>query len=509
MNAISFIVALTAAILSVVVVAKDISYQLTAEEQLFAWVRSFGGRIDGITLMSPSDGPRGLFTTKDFGNESIIMVIPPEVMIHRGSALNREQNPAFADFFEKLNAHSPFPGDDCTLVSLFLMFEKFYNYHNTSISPYLNNLPSWTGNKEYFSFIPRFWNEDLRALFQTMESGKQQWNERSHNYNMAEIYVRSVLYPFMSDTFIIPNEDYLHEQFVWASTIVHTRAWGDLSDKRMENSRLPYKGPVGTCTVVPLADMLNHQSDAAALTGIVDVDPDTNETVTIGHGLQALQHLKAGDQIYDNYSPAGQSTLCNINLLLTFGFIDPDPEYDCFTFHMDVNFTGDNFGAEKLDLLRSFEIFPSKTGKYDFTFRGSTTKSAGKYFPDNFLTFQRVMSLSSLNDYNAGKQAAASNFEHNHRIVWSIENEYLASKRVKAILQRLSSSYTTSIEQDVVLETDLNKILALSDAEIQATRFGRETSRRQKVIVEARRREHMTLVAANTVLTERWAALLN
>ena len=81
MNVISFIVALAASIFSVVVVATDISYQLTAEEQLFAWVRSFGGRIDGITLMSPSDGPRGLFTTKDFVNQSIIMVIPPEVMI--------------------------------------------------------------------------------------------------------------------------------------------------------------------------------------------------------------------------------------------------------------------------------------------------------------------------------------------------------------------------------------------------------------------------------------------
>ena len=59
------------------------------------------------------------------------------------------------------------------------------------------------------------------------------------------------------------------------------------------------------------------------------------------------------------------------------------------------------------------------------------------------------------------------------------------------------------------LEAELQAALGLTDAELQATGYARETLRRQKVIVEARRREHMTLVAAETVLRERWGSLMN
>lgn len=83
---------------------------------LNAWVRSHGGAIDGLTLMTPSDGPRGLFTTKEFKNSSIMLIIPHEIMIHPGSILNPERNPAFTEFFTEMNATSGFPGDDCTLV---------------------------------------------------------------------------------------------------------------------------------------------------------------------------------------------------------------------------------------------------------------------------------------------------------------------------------------------------------------------------------------------------------
>ena len=495
-------------ILSLLAASQKINLQLTAEEQLFAWVRSFGGKIDGITLMNPGDGPRGLFTTKEFVNESIIMVIPPEVMIHKGFVLSPEINPAFSTFYQGLTASTPFPGDDCTLVALYLMFENFYNRHQTPISPYLVNLPSWTKNSEYFSFIPRFWNNGLRALFQTMQSGKNAWDERMTNHANAETFVRTILYPYMSDKYIIPSADYLHEQFVWAGTIVHTRAWGDLSD-HVPGSTRPYKGPEGTCTVVPLADMLNHRSDAAALTGIVDFDPNFNESVGVGHGLQALQHLKAGDQIYDNYSPAGMTTLCNINLMLTFGFIDPDPEYDCFTFHIELQLENEKFAKEQKELLRLFEIIPSKTGKYDFTFRGSTTESSTKYYPDKFMVLQRVLALRSLEEYNEAKRAIAQGLPNRNRIAWSIQNEYLASRRMKQTLLDLGLQYETNIEEDVSLEAELQAALGLTDAELQATGYARETLRRQKVIVEARRREHMTLVAAETVLRERWGSLMN
>ena len=70
------------------------------------------------------------------------------------------------------------------------------------------------------------------------------------------------------------------------------------------------------CTVVPLADMLNHHTDAMALGGVQDtVD---GESYLVGHGIKAIKDYDAGE-IFDNYSPLEDTELCTINILITFG----------------------------------------------------------------------------------------------------------------------------------------------------------------------------------------------
>ena len=87
----------------------------------------------------------------------------------------------------------------------------------------------------------------------------------------------------------------------------------------MQDDVVPPTTPlVGNCTVVPLADMLNHRTEAMALSGVRDsID---GKSYFIGHGLQAIKDMDAGEEIFDNYSPLSDTHLCTINILITFGF---------------------------------------------------------------------------------------------------------------------------------------------------------------------------------------------
>ena len=36
------------------------------------------------------------------------------------------------------------------------------------------------------------------------------------------------------------------------------------------------------------------------------------------------------EEIFDNYSPLEDTELCTINILITFGFLEPLQGYDCY-----------------------------------------------------------------------------------------------------------------------------------------------------------------------------------
>ena len=87
--------------------------------------------MDGIAIFSPKNKP-GLYTTKQFKNDTLMLSIPNEVMIHRDFVLSEKKNPAFAAFFQGHVEYAPFPGDDCTKCFGHIMFEMFYNRRETN-----------------------------------------------------------------------------------------------------------------------------------------------------------------------------------------------------------------------------------------------------------------------------------------------------------------------------------------------------------------------------------------
>ena len=113
--------------------------------------------------------------------------------------------------------------------------------------------------------------------------------------------------------------------------------------------------------------MLNHRTEAMALSGVRDsID---GKSYFIGHGLQAIKDMDAGEEIFDNYSPLSETHLCTINILITFGFLEPERGYDCYEFTVNATFDGESkFVAEKIALFNAFGI----PRTLSVTLRGST-----------------------------------------------------------------------------------------------------------------------------------------
>jgi len=293
-------------------------------------------------------------------------------------------------------------------------------------------------------------------------------------------------------------------------SIVQSRAWGGLGIKGKEleeayNGDLvpPTTNITGTCTVVPLADMLNHRTEAMALSGVRDsVD---GKSYFIGHGLQAIKDMDAGEEVYDNYSPLPETDLCSINYLMTFGFIDPDPGYDCYEFTLNTTFNGDaKMNEYKLALFKAFGIPTRLTVRL----RGSTINRMREHFPEKYLVFLRISSVSSYEEFKVG-MSVANGIKAGADTVdtaWTVGNEHKALRNMKAHAAQIDTNeFATSVEQD-------SEILQLIDDKLKDTSLSnknREALRQQKLIVELRRREHLILHTLIEFADEKWMSLLN
>ena len=260
--------------------------QVTKDGKLVEWVKSNGGTVKGLTVKTLPSGYRGVFAENDIEKGEIPIVIPKELMIHREFALDPKTNPAFSAFFSKLKASIPLQTTDCVLLMIYLMHEKFYNENQTSISVYIKSLP----NLSVLSAIPMNWEADLKEMFKSLQSGKHHWDSYVKSKQELRVFARDILYPFMKENgYSVQSVDEFEQQFAWASMIVGTRAWGgDLHDDYSDI----------TCTLIPLQDMVNHDSQTA--NPIAKVFENDEQ---IGAGMQMPQPYKAGDEIFLNYKP--------------------------------------------------------------------------------------------------------------------------------------------------------------------------------------------------------------
>ena len=293
-------------------------------------------------------------------------------------------------------------------------------------------------------------------------------------------------------------------------SIVQSRAWGGLgiNEKALEdvndgNLVPPTTEITGTCTVVPLADMLNHRTGAMALTGVRDkID---GKYFFIGHGLQAIKDMDAGEEVYDNYSPLPETDLCSINILMTFGFVDPDPGYDCYEFTLNNTLTSDpKMNEYKLALFKAFGIPTRLTVRL----RGSTINRMRENFPENYSVFLRISSVNTYEEFKVGMSVAngVKAGTDTANTAWTLDNERKALRNMKAHATQIDTNeFATTVEQD-------SEILQLIDdklKDISLSNKNREALRQQKLIVELRRREHLMVHTLIEVADEKWMSLLN
>ncbi len=141
------------------------------------------------------------------------------IPLFRSFAQNVTRNPEFNVFFEPFRP--TFPGDDCFLISMYLMHEKFYARTSSAIAAYLRSLSEL--DTAYFQHLPYYWSKSsqgadswfticwmtlrwlfskifvllVQAILSTLPSGKTAFQQRMDTMTNAEKYVRGELFPLL------------------------------------------------------------------------------------------------------------------------------------------------------------------------------------------------------------------------------------------------------------------------------------------------------------------------
>jgi hypothetical protein len=222
--------------------------------------------------------------------------------------------------------------------------------------------------------------------------------------------------------------------------------------------------------------------------------------------LQAIKDMDAGEEIFDNYSPLSETHLCTINILITFGFLEPERGYDCYEFTVNATFDGESkFVAEKIALFNAFGI----PRTLSVTLRGSTLDSMRERFPEDYLIFMRIMSISNINQYKTGMIVAngIKAGTHSRKTVWSLDNEHNTLRSIKKQASNIQlHNFETTVEEDLQILQLLDS--KLNDSSITSYKT-LESYRQQKLIVGLRRREHEVVSTLIDFADEKWMNLLN
>ena len=72
------------------------------------------------------------------------------------------------------------------------MFEMFYNRRNTIIGPYLDLLPKFDTNFQYFNYLPSFWSTEIKNLFNTLPSSRFEFYKREQQLVAIERYIGEI-----------------------------------------------------------------------------------------------------------------------------------------------------------------------------------------------------------------------------------------------------------------------------------------------------------------------------
>eukprot|EP00943_MAST-04B_sp_MAST-4B-sp1_P001776 g1776.t1 len=344
----------------------------TQERKFVSWLMKNGGKINNVQIGRNKFGHRGLYSKVGHKKGELLSITTANLIL----------NNVYIKDFVPFNKYSYLVEEKiggCGHLAFFLMFESTLNKFST-IQPYLNVLPKTVD-------LPGDWNHPLVVeAFSQLPSGFRTYKKEINERNQLLVYLKSFVFPKLISDFNT-TEGELLESYLWARQITKSRAWGTLKIDANINSSDP-----GTCTLVPFADLYNHNFKQRPLSLIMLSNTFTSIGVTVGWGTTAAMEYKAGEEIFINYSTQDSFT-CSFKAFLAFGIIpekDLDPKHDCFTISINISTFVDarsKMASERVKLLNYFDFERDTNNFVDIELHGSTMDTFEEPTRREFSTF--------------------------------------------------------------------------------------------------------------------------
>jgi hypothetical protein len=344
----------------------------THERKFVAWLMKNGCKINNVYVGRNKFGRRGLYSKVGHKNGELLSITTGNMILNNVYIKNFVPFNKYSDLVEE-----KFGG--CGHLAFFLMFESTLNNFST-IQPYLNVLPKKID-------LPGDWNHPLVVkAFSELPSGFHKYKKEINERNQLKSYLKSFVFPKLIGDFNT-TEGELLKSYLWARKITKSRAWGTLKIDTDINSF-----DSGTCTLVPFADLYNHNFNQRPLSMIMLSNTFTSTGATVGWGTTAANDYKAGEEIFINYSTQDSFT-CSFKAFLAFGIIpekDLDPKHDCFTISINISTfveAKSKLASERVKLLNNFEFERDTNNFIDIELHGSSTDTFEEPTQRKFATF--------------------------------------------------------------------------------------------------------------------------
>lgn len=260
------------------------------------------------------------------------------------------------DAFSTLSARSPrFPQKflnevPAKVIGCYFLMQQYLLGDKSFWAPYIRSLPQ--PNEPQKLATPLYWNDEARAwlngtnLLMAVRQREEMWREElDHaakvfwNGCLEMMYARELWKPaseLYGDLYSSGKNEKLLNLYKWACTIFSSRSfvstlippeiYGAKLDEKVKEGRaetwrqfIKKEGPYPV--LFPLVDIANHDPKAR-VEWFADAKSEVNAV-----SIKNDEGIKAGEQIFNNYAPKGNS-----ELLLGYGFMLP--ENDDFAIEM-------------------------------------------------------------------------------------------------------------------------------------------------------------------------------
>eukprot|EP01133_Synstelium_polycarpum_P004239 gene4239-4946_t len=257
------------------------------------WLQEGGVQFPKLQIANFNDSTgRGLVTTKRVDENECIVSVPRKYLINVDVAKNHE---ILGKIFEEVSGLN-----DDTILFLFVIYEK--ENPNSFWRPFFDTLPSYFPTSIHYTATELLELEGTNLFAETLRT-------KEHLQSIMDL-----LFPELSNQFpnVFPESLFTWENFLWARSLFDSRA-----------IQLKIDGKIVNC-LVPMADMINHNTHAQISRRHFDQDSDCFRMVS-------CCGVPANAQIFLHYG-----ALQNWELAHYYGFVMPNNCYDSMHIGFDM-----------------------------------------------------------------------------------------------------------------------------------------------------------------------------